>query len=376
MKLVPVVGLKLRKRILESVGYDVLKGKKYEIWDVSKCFDGIKNKRKYPDEVDTTNSVIKIKSIKNLLRKIEKEDKTFYILYGIPDEYEYVIKKKVKKEGGEIVDKTRFTNHSQVKLNNVCDERITDSLGKIKSRVEYICRSIRQTINRSINPDYVFVPTLERSYTEVIGSLSTEVVPIHLHDYDNVLNIDDYEEENRAVFLSSDYPHHIEVEINGKDNINKSKYYREIKRYFEYLKEKYSIDEVVISEHPNAFIGRVKEYWGEYKVVKESTAKSVAKSKYVVSMGSNATLYSVMLDKKASLFVTEEQTKNYLDNQCIALSNMFDIRPTVIRDEKIISEGDMSDKSCNKKIFYNYIKEKGTPEVNSFKYMYDYLKGI
>ena len=237
-----------------------------------------------------------------------------------------------------------------------------------KTKLKYYLRSIKSLLLNKVYPDYLFVATRIKGYT--MASWKTKIVPIHVHEYDEFLKYKNLDEVNKAVFLSSDLPHHIETK---KFDINKTKYYKEINTYLKWFKKKYDVEKVVVCEHPNAYIDKVQKFW-KYGAKKNKTAKEVAESKYVISMGSGATLYAIMAKKPLVTLRASEVEKHDLVDRCTSYENRLKCSPALVEGSKILYGGSLSDLSLYENVFHSCIKQRGTPDVNSFEFMYDFLE--
>lgn len=373
-KIVSIIGIKTRQKTLDSIGYFRLKNKNYEVWDISGFIDVLKNRVSYSDEVDLKKSIVKIDNEEELIARVEKYNKNknvCYRFYAIPEEgLEQRVKNRIKETGGNILTKNRFSG--------VPDENERGTVWKILGNVRYYKRCVENVFNKKVFPDYSFVSTSQNALDSLNASFKTRVCPIHSHDYDKYLTAKrDYQDiKHGAVFLSSNIPDHVEVTANlGEGVIDRNKYYKSIKSFFKYLEEERGISDIVVAEHPNADLNKVSKYWREYEVFKNETAKKILESRYVISQGGNSTLIGVMANKPILMISNKEMIKNDLSDFCQQYSKRLGIEMSVVNEDGIVSFGGFSKKDEYKKIMEEYIKEPGTPDVNSFDYMYEKVIG-
>lgn len=368
MKVIGVTAVKNRKKILDALGYYELKDERYEVWNISGIVNNVKNEVYYEDEISDPKKVVNINTKKSLEDKIsEVGSEDFFIFYGVLSEKRKKrLIKKIKNKGGKIIHKDKGVG--------VIDRK--RGLGwVIWAYIRYAKRVLFNSIySKKTCPDYAFVSTWYNALDMLDADLNTKIYPIHSFDYDKYLKSKKEEvkgkDAKRAVFVSSDLPHHVEAEW----DIDEDMYYNDMIKYLDNFKDEKRLDELVVAEHPNADLSVVRDLWEKYRVVKNKTAKEIRKSNYVITHGSNATYFAFMYNKPISIVLPREiRNISVLRKRAIRIANTLDTEVAYVGGSSDIEIKTIFDPKIYQNIKNRYIKEKGTPEKNSFKYMYDTL---
>jgi hypothetical protein len=108
--------------------------------------------------------------------------------------------------------------------------------------------------------------------------------------------------KNYCVFLDENLPLHPDIKIKkNKFYINYKKYYSEMIYFFKILKKNYNID-VIIAGHPST----KKNYFKNFKFIKNKTAELVKNSKFVIMHQSSSIDYAILFKKKILLITSND----------------------------------------------------------------------
>lgn len=373
-KLIVIYGTRLRKKNLKYLGYYKLKNKNYEVWDISKVNPDPNSNLSFHDEINEGESLKRISSKKEISESIKEENKnTYYWMTGLHNQNKLKgwICNKIYKYEGRIIEKYKTERIYHIEKNPV-------KYSKFWTYYRYYKRMLGNVLKRRIKKktEYVFVPTI-RSIRRVdrVG-MKTKICPIHTVDYDRYIDAKrglekDYDDKC-AVFLDQYIPFHFELKNKyGKKWIKPSKYYGELKIFFNRLKEDKSIPvkKIKIALHPNSEKEKVEEYLKGYEICNESTPSEVIKSDMVLSHFSTSALFSVMSKKPVCFFIPKSMAKKELISKTKSAANVFGRKVNTGPPYGKIDYG--KNKKRYKKIKKNYIKAEGTKEINSCVYVYE-----
>ena len=236
---------------------------------------------------------------------------------------------------------------------------LKDNQLPFKNSIKNILGAIYCKIIKKLN----LIPIHDICFNAGIGSISTsyakKTIDINLCDYDQYLKSlnKNITEVNQAVFIDSNVTDNSDIKLNGLIEINPSKYFESLSKYFEYFEKKYNT-KVIISSHPtsnynnNKFLGR--------EVVKLKTAELVSESKYVLSHHSTAVSYAVLNYKPITFLMIDEWIGEYEEYANKEMSKSLGCN--LINIDKINSNNDTDISSVNKHLYdeykYNYIISK------------------
>jgi hypothetical protein len=183
----------------------------------------------------------------------------------------------------------------------------------IKLRVMNLLTLRSSVFARLYQPNLVFAGG--RAGTE--GAARTRV-PAHSYDYDLFLNkrAGLTISEALVVFIDQDVPHHFEYDLNGNiSQIDADRYYADIRRCLAVAEQALGLP-VVIASHPRATYQPNDERFGGRKVVRDQTLELIAQARLVLTHGSTAVNFAVML-RKPMVFITTEQMSRHRDAEYV-----------------------------------------------------------
>ena len=137
-------------------------------------------------------------------------------------------------------------------------------------------------------------------------SAGTKKLWVHNLDYDLFLKTADVAstvEKNRAVFLDQYLPFHPDSVYSGvKSIINPEEYYGALRRFFDYIEDKYGVD-IVIAAHPRANYEDMPDLFGRREVIRGKTVELVRDAGFVIAHNSVAINFAILF-RKPILFLT------------------------------------------------------------------------
>lgn len=374
-KLVIITGICARKKNLKYIGYDKLKNKKFEVWDISEISGDPSSRIEFHDEVKEGKALEVIESKRKLRSKIKEEKGTpcYWIsrMYGESDLKKWIIR-EIKINGGGLIEKYEFEKiyHGE--------EPQMGLQTTLWACWKYIKRLLGNIIKRGSEKrsDYIFVPT-KRSIRRVdrVG-LKTKVEETHTVDYDRYIeskkptNVGD--DTKYALFLDQYIPFHHELKNRfGENWISPQRYYGEVKKMFELVlkDKKNNINSIRISLHPNAKMEKVREYWGKFNISQGQTPSLVKGSNLVMTHMSTSVLFAVMANTPVCVFGVESMLNSMMEKKICSLANLMGVEPNIGPKFDRINYG--YDKKRYKKILYNYVKSKKSPDINSCVHVYN-----
>lgn len=161
------------------------------------------------------------------------------------------------------------------------------------------------------------LPLPKKSYTEFINS--------HSYDYYKYLKNKPKTENKYAVFLDQHLPYHKDFDDPCREstNLNPDIYYKKMSLFFDWFEKEFNMP-IIISAHPAADYDNNPNIWGKRKWTKNATLNLVAKSKLVLTHGSAAVSYAIILNKPLVFITTSEITKSFHINDLYSYTKSLD----------------------------------------------------
>lgn len=371
-KLITIIGLSIRKKHLNTVSFEKLKDKNYEVWDISNISDDIRNDKTYEDEGYEDKEIKYISDKQRLLNLISTSHKKSY--FHVTRVFDLKLRK-------EILKKINECGFSIVEKHDRCDP-ISNNPNYIVCRVKYVLRTLKNTLLLVDNniADYIFCPTKYYKFRRINGSIFSKVFTSQTVDFDTYTDSDSGnvgKDINYGVFLGQNLPHHVEVKNKyGKDWIDVEEYYKKMRECLNEMKEYFSLDKIFIAEHPNSKVEKVSDLWGRYRVFKNKTAELVKGSERVFAHCSRSIMFAVMGGKPVTLITMENFSKFDVESKIYTWASLLDTEPELIGGSYNANQVDESNVKIYDNIIDKYVSDRSNKSTNSYVFMYDKLREI
>lgn len=362
------------KKFIIIVGKKVGKTSKYnlknryknkvEIWDIS----GVGSDVSY----ESIDKVKRIKEEVEIEKKIEKNTKhstyfSFDCMQGKKGLHKLCYR-WIKKHNLKIVKKINSSTPTYKYGEGI--------IGEYTAYLGYLKRALNRV--GKISPDYILVPT-KRSLREVnCTDISTKVFKLHTVDYDRYLKVRSRSAKNKyGVFVDQNIPFYKEVSnVYGGKSITPKNYYYEVNMMIEKCvnSDDINIEDFKIALHPSSSIAKAKRFLGKWEIHQGKTAEMISKSRLVVGHYSTSLLYAVMFGVPVCIFATEEMKNCAMIDVVKKVAKSFNKE---IKDPRDIESINLNYSSkAYKKLKKSFVKEPGTPDMNSYSFMYERIAGI
>jgi len=223
--------------------------------------------------------------------------------------------------------------------------------------------------------DIALIPNYNSRILKSVIGKKTNVLFTHHPDYDKYLmTLDDTKSsEDIIVFLDEYLPYHPDFQVaNSKSCVTPAKYYQSLSKFFDELEQKMNLC-VVIAAHPRS---AQKNLFGERKVFHNQTSELVKKSTLVVAHCSTSINFAALYKKPIVFITTDEISKSNYNSTIINMAKCFNKIPINIDNEHInIDVNDIysMDLETYNNYINNHVKIPGTPELNSWEILINWL---
>lgn len=213
----------------------------------------------------------------------------------------------------------------------------------------------------------------------------TEILWTHTLDYDiylenpigRVLNT-----QNKAVFLDPAGPQFVggdDIMTGSAPALTKEKYYPSLCKFFDRVETEQGV-KVVIAGHPRAKHDTYPEYFGKRLTLNDKTFQMIKDSKFVITHGSTAVSFAVLLNKPVIFITTDEyEASPYGDSYGIKSMASGLGKNLINIDHQFCLDWD-KELSINKNYYadykHAYIKKTGTEDLNSWQIFCNKLKSL
>jgi hypothetical protein len=238
-------------------------------------------------------------------------------------------------------------------------------------------------INR---PDYCIAASelsFERCKTQYPVGNDTKTIWAHSNDYDIYLKNPSKDLEisgNHAVFLDPQAPMFqgdlLARGIKGPTTVEK--YYPSLCKFFEYVEKQLDI-KVEIASHPKSNHPSHPDYYGGRRTIRGSTFEMVKKARFVITHGSTACQFAILL-KKPVVFLTTNEYKKYEIFSSNINAFAHSVGKTAINVDEPLNI-DWKKELFVDESFYDdhvdrYIKKRGTEKLNTWQILANQLKQL
>ncbi len=374
-----------------DIQFFINKNVKIEIWDITEFSNkNFQSLIKPVDEI-TGEYIKKFKRVEEIEKSLKNLNKDEYIIGAYINFhfrnlliFKLFSKYKIKyflRSGASITGDPKFGKKNFSK-------RVRSLIGKdYQSIIEHIFNLFLKILKPSffgINsvPIYFKDSSAADKRTSLKKKLigkNTKIILSHHRDYDLYLKYKDKkDEENKlnAVFLDVNFGFHNDY-IKIKEFSDPKKWYKSLENFFNFLKEKYSIN-TTICAHPRSN-GEINNLIPNYKIIKNKTAQLVKNSSLVICQTSTAINFAVLF-KKPMIFlynhiaINNDKSKINHAGQSDFFAKAFNKKPIFIDN---LSNFDLEkelkvDEDCYKKFVSEYIKSWG-PEKKQSEMIFELL---
>ena len=247
--------------------------------------------------------------------------------------------------------------------------------------------NIRYLIDRIYKYPFKFINTLNVNILGVsclkvlkdnlikrnIINSSTKIVFNHSFDYDlylkhrNEIKISD----EYILFLCQDYTNHPDLKIQGRKQIDKKRYYNDLKKFFSELENLFN-KKILISVHPRSNLKHNKLYWGKFNFSYEKSLFLSAKASIVLTHHSTAVSFPIIYKKPIIFFTSNLINNNFVEpvrikKMAISLNkkviNLDDYNTDSILSSSLVNNYDYD------QYISNYVKHPNSKDINSWELM-------
>jgi hypothetical protein len=222
-----------------------------------------------------------------------------------------------------------------------------------------------------------FLMTGGRSYKAHLSYIRNKdiaLIKAHSFDYDRVLELNNtVKSDNEYIlFLDQDLPNHPDTISNRI--VSSSDYYSKLNEFFLYIEKVFRI-KVVISKHPRTSCG--KNMFNGRQVIADSTASLAKDAKLILAHYSTSISFAIIYNKPI-IFIIEDQYHLRAKIAINKIASHFDQTPVDISSNEYDFKKDCMaiNYELYQKYMNAYIKEKGTPEKQSWEMFSDYLNAF
>ncbi|MFA5049561.1 MAG: hypothetical protein WC501_00985 [Candidatus Micrarchaeia archaeon] len=251
------------------------------------------------------------------------------------------------------------------------------------------------TVKKSINSIFCKMPfrllgikPAELVLTSGSGSIKTvgypidktsKILNIHSFDYDTYLQekTNKYtKRDNIAVFLDECVPFHIDgIQLGLPYATKAEEYYPSLCRFFDFVEKKLGV-KIIIAAHPTANYEKNSDYFGGRETIKNSTAKLVRESKFVICHSSTSIGFAVLFKKPIVCITTNPLENSWQRGMIHQMASAFGKKPINIDDGNFWDIKKELEMQVNKYEEYcdRYIKKSGTEELPFWQIFSNYIK--
>lgn len=377
-----IIETPLSKRDEERFGLNII-STKFQIIILDLSLIRLKKRRLFyfNKDLDDLKSKYKYYEVKNSyqLFSIMNDQIEYYVEYSSGEYLASIIALLIIKYRNK---KVIFTTHGITPIHSTSLKKqlkkrlIIKSISNIKYLINRISRLPFKFINK-LSVDILGVSCLKASeeiiMTRNIISNSTKRIFNHSFDYDlylkyrNEIKISD----EYILFLCQDYTNHPDLKIQGRKQINKKRYYNDLKKFFSEL-EKLFNKKVVISVHPRSNLNHNKLYWGNFNFSYEKSLFLCSRASIVLTHHSTAVSFPIIYKKPIIFFTSNLINSNF--QEPVRIKEMAaSLNKKVINLDDYDTETIQSSSSVNNYYYdqyiSNYIKHPNSKDINSWELM-------
>ena len=144
----------------------------------------------------------------------------------------------------------------------------------------------------SLKPDILYTNNVERNLHVVLKYRPNKIVKVRHMDHPT--GSPTPHKRNVGLFLDGFIPFHSEFNY-LYEQVSPKQFYSQLEEYLRLQKDKYKLESILISAHPNSD-GAEKKYLRDHEITYASTAEIIVNYRRVWSFGSEATSLAVLLD--------------------------------------------------------------------------------
>lgn len=368
--------IKSSRRDLRLFGYDKIRRKNYQLWDISRATSQITHDWEFDDMAQRSDRIKKICSEEELDNEIEKIKNS--------DNFFVIDKDRVhrnKEEVRKVEEKVSEVGKLSEKYGKVHPIRNTKRGKKslVKSYYKYLRRMIGNETKRrgKENSEYIFIPTSWGIGRADRVGVKSKTKKIHVEEYDEYLISKESKKKCKrkgAVYIDQGMPYHAGMKkLYGEEWIEEDKYYREVEKFLRKLEDQKGIskNEISVTAHPQTSKKRIKSFFDGRRVTKGKTPEEVRNSNTVVTHSSTAVLYAAMEKIDVCFFSVESILGTEEHKHAQNMAKIFGRKLNTQNKGQKIDYG--KDERKYDKIMKKFVKAEGTPDINSWLYVYNTL---
>lgn len=376
-----IIETPLSKRDEERFGLNII-STKFQIIIIDLSIIRLKRRRLLYCNKDLDDLRIKYKyyEVRNSyqLLSIMNDQIEYYVDYSSGEYFTSIIALLIIKYKNK---KVIFTTHGMAPINEANQRELKKRLLlKSISNIRYIIDRISKYPYKFINKfsaNILGVSCLKAQsnsqITKKINSRLTKIVYNHTFDYDlylkhrNEIKLSD----DFILFICQDYTNHPDLKVQGRRQVNKDKYYYDLKKFFKKLEKMFN-KKVVISVHPRSDLYHNKLYWKNFKFSYEKSLFLSSKASIVLTHHSTAVSFPIIFKKPIIFFTSNLINDNLVEplriNQMASslnkkVINLDNYNTDTIKSLSLVNNNDYE------KYISNYVKHPNSKDVNSWKLM-------
>ena len=377
-RIIVVCGLSIRKKWLRYLGYYTLPNlaDTYELWDLSAFCDKHDNAVSFDDEIEEREHIHFMPDAESFLcrlRKLGAEPRPTYIF-------------PLSTRPPEFLDIWRASSGTNLYLCNKVHKdhppnpfRPVSLWGqgrRVKQKMKWIINNARLAIRHG-RPycNFYATPRFVAKWGAWDGFAPREY--IHTLNYDKVLAMDCRKPttEPYAVYIDQNLPVDHQVQVGGEEMMSEEVFWNRMRALFDQLKTEADLEDVVVCAHPNRSEESIEQISSFSRVVQFETEQWIRDCALVVAHASTALDFAVIF-KKPTCFVSQPEMKR--NEQFAKMTQTYASK--LGRQVNVLSDtstGQLDwgrDDEAYRQFRKNFIKQRGTPDVNSWEYIVRVLR--
>jgi hypothetical protein len=396
-KIVFFCGTPFTKRDYDRFGGEILKKNGFDVWfyDFSPIlYPDLYNNCAYPDLYQPQNYFLFLSESEGLKSISELPPDSFaIIIFGFGPAsfkiYRSLSKARIpycpltnsslpedeKQKSSEILSTVNRAIKKIFPLN-------IDTLKKILYRPQF---APLLGINR---PDYCIAASetsFESSKAQYLVGNDTKIIWAHSQDYDIFLKNPSKDLKisgNNAIFLDTQAPMFIGdcLALGIETPITVEKYYPSLCKFFEHVEKQLNI-KIEIASHPKSNHSSHPDYYGGRRTIRGSTFEMIKNARFVITHGSTAAQFAILLKKPVVILTTNEYKKCKL-SLFTTLIDAFahSVGKTAINVDEPLNIDWEKELFVDENIYDDhidcYIKKRGTEELNTWQILTNQLKQL
>lgn len=373
-----VSGLAIRKKWLRYLGYHTLPQlvDRYELWDLSPFCDKHANEVSFDDEINDGEHIRVLPDADTFREKLREVGRRSVPTYIFP----------LSTRPRQVLDvwrASRGTNlrfcikeHKDHPPNPFRPVGLWGTGRRVKQKMQWMLKNV-ELAYRHGRPYRAFyaTPKFIAKWGTLDGWAPRDF--IHNLNYDKVLALDRQvpRTESYAVYIDQNLPGDHQVQVDGEEMISERMFWERMQGLFDRLKIETGIEEVVVCAHPNrsqASLDRISSFC---RVVQFETEKWIRDCSLVIAHASTALDFAVVFDKPLCFVEFPEMRRNQQYAKMIrAYANKLGRRVNVLSDPLPDQLDWGRDESAYTTFRNTFIKQPGTPDINSWEYIVSVLR--